>query len=471
LRWSCITLAGQHHSGVPVTGEDLKATLKRARAHAHAMVRHEELENDLAEANTERVAARAALRTAKQEHSHDLATVAVAMVKHGAAHVAVAPVLLSVVIEAFVRESRDSAGKWSPKTAERWDVTFRLLRQAIGDPAISQIRRDQISDFLLKLRRMPANARKHAPLAELSFPDLVQVTGYPTISSGTADDHMTRLKGFFKWVVAVGQYGLVVSPAVALAVAKVKRTARRPFTLDELTALFSHEHWTSRRFLHPHYYWLMPIGLLTGMRIAEVCQLNLVDFVVVDGVHVIKCADLAEGQSGKNPNSTRRVPIHRELIELGLLRWVEKVRSLGHKRLFPEIKRGRDGYGQDPSKWFGRYRASCGIQNKQATVFHSFRHGFISSRLSKGISQHFVAAVAGHETGWITGDTYWSDREAQPLRDAVVDAVGLPDQIRRLIPAFEEVRFEKPPRRPPSRLGAQKTRLQRAADASKRSGG
>ncbi|MCQ6508053.1 recombinase, partial [Vibrio parahaemolyticus] len=52
-------------------------------------------------------------------------------------------------------------------------------------------------------------------------------------------------------------------------------------------------------------------------------------------------------------SSIRTIPLHPKLIELG---FVDYVQNLTNERVFPELKRGRDGYGQAPSKWFASFR-------------------------------------------------------------------------------------------------------------------
>ncbi|MGZ8213722.1 MAG: hypothetical protein ACXWTP_04405 [Methylosarcina sp.] len=54
--------------------------------------------------------------------------------------------------------------------------------------------------------------------------------------------------------------------------------------LDELQTLFGHEK-MKRYAANPknaHYYWLPLIGLYTGARINEICQLNLAADVILD---------------------------------------------------------------------------------------------------------------------------------------------------------------------------------------------
>jgi integrase len=82
---------------------------------------------------------------------------------------------------------------------------------------------------------------------------------------------------------------------------------------------------------------LMPLGLLTGARLGELCQLYLSDFEEHNGVHCINVTDDDEGQRVKNANAKRLVLIRDKLIELGLLRYVQALRRRGETWLFPEL--------------------------------------------------------------------------------------------------------------------------------------
>lgn len=450
--------------------DDLKATLARAKQAAAAMERQQELEGEFLEAHEARIAAVTQLREARLEFSETLTRqVLSSAAVTGAAPVRGASPSLATVIAAFIGES-GARSSWAPKTLDRWRFTFRCLTDAVGDPPIDEVTRADLTNFLIRLRRLPANAQKMPGLKGLSFVELtnLQGHGHALVADGTVNGHMTRISGFFKWAMRVGTYGVTSNPGPGLTIDKPERVKRRAFTEAELMALFSHRSFLERTFLHPHYYWLMPLSLLTGMRINEACQLSLSSFVKVNDVDVILCADLDEDAKGKNDNATRRIPVHSELVRLGILRWVNRLLAAGETRLFPELKSGRDGPGGGPSKWFGKYRTKCGVTAKQKTVFHSFRHNFITARMNAGIPHHLIAAVAGHEIGVITGDIYWSDRDAGQLRDRVVNVVGLSDSLTALIPPVEDVTFAKQPSRPPSRLGARKSREKRIADAAKR---
>jgi integrase len=424
---------------------------------------------DFIEANDARAQAVRALDRLKNEHAGaisaavqqaTLATVEATTRRRGPA--------LSVCMKAFAVEHKTKEA-WTPKTADRWEVTFRHLVEGLGNVPVNGVTRDDMVAFLGRLRQLPANAQKKADLKGLDFraltdPERPGAVKHKAIASQTINDHMTRIAGFFRWCLKIEDYNVTRNPAEGLSVAQSDVVPRKPFTLDQLDKLFGSSMWQQRKFLHPHHYWLMPIAMLTGMRLNEICQLSPKDFMKVGDVEVIKCADLADGGRRKSESATRRIPVHPELISMGLLQWVERMRKQRQSQLFPELKAGRDGHGQAPSKWFGRYKEACGITGREH-VFHSFRHWFISQRLNEGVADHMIGALVGHEQGVVTTDIYWSDRDAEKLL-AVVALKGIPETL--MLPTLEEIRFEKIKRRPPSRVGMRKTREKRIADAAAR---
>ena len=92
--------------------------------------------------------------------------------------------------------------------------------------------------------------------------------------------------------------------------------AREPLTRQDLAALFegarNEEEW-----------WLFRIGLYTGARLGELCQLTKADLVTFDGVPFFHIREDAEaGKRVKNRGSVRKVPLHRQLIADGILEWI-----------------------------------------------------------------------------------------------------------------------------------------------------
>ena len=92
--------------------------------------------------------------------------------------------------------------------------------------------------------------------------------------------------------------------------------AREVLTRQDLAALFG-----SAR--DEEEWWLFRIGLYTGARLGEICQLTKADLVTLDGVPFLHIREDAEtGKRVKNRGSVRKVPLHRQLIADGILEWI-----------------------------------------------------------------------------------------------------------------------------------------------------
>lgn len=206
------------------------------------------------------------------------------------------------------------------------------------------------------------------------------------------------------------------------------------FTQEDIDAIFA-QPWfksgrgeltrqgTYREFL-PYYYWLPLLGLYTGARINEICQLKLSDFGCNShGNWYIDIDDQDPDQRLKNANSIRRVPLHPHLTALGLPAWLDRVKALGHDRLFPELKHDRiKGYGKAATKWFSSLLDRLGWERNGRKVFHSFRHTITNKCRVLGIDPMLTAQISGHERDeGVLGNVY--------LKDLPSELVGVMSRI------------------------------------------
>lgn len=110
---------------------------------------------------------------------------------------------------------------------------------------------------------------------------------------------------------------------------------------------------------------------------------------------------MQETRQLKNTVSRRIVPIHEELLNLGLWRYVEELRAKGCKRLFEELKpSGPDlKYGHSLSQsWYSKVLSRAGVKGDKANgkkTFHSYRHTFIS-HCSTSLPDPYVYYITGH---------------------------------------------------------------------------
>ncbi|KWF80075.1 hypothetical protein WL93_24415 [Burkholderia diffusa] len=210
-------------------------------------------------------------------------------------------------------------------------------------------------------------------------------------------------------------------PRVSVAVKRTEK-ARISFDTRALNAIFSNPIYTRGerpvRGAGEAGYWIPLLGLYTGARVEELCQLAPDDVYEEAGHWCAQFVYNAErGQRVKNLGSIRRIPVHADLIRLGFVKYVQS--RQGTSRLFDLAV---DRHGKASSswvKWFGTYlRSVCGVTNTRMT-FHSFRHSFKDACRSAGISREVSDALTGHSDGSASsgygGDFY----PLPPLVDAM----------------------------------------------------
>jgi integrase len=341
--------------------------------------------------------------------------------------------------------------KWTEKTADEYSAYLKRILLILGDKPIAEIGFEDADFFISKVRQLPKNIG--APRYEGKTVDEIIAMGEEPMSQSTVKKHVVRASSLFNVLTdkrRQGKTGATENPFAGES-GKAPTTDNappvevQPFDSGELTTLLSHPSFLNREFTNPYCYWMIPLALFTGARQNELAQLHLSDIVEHDGIKCIDINDEGEGGRVKTENGKRLVPLHDELIRLGLLDYVETLRAAGYKRLFPELSNRRDGYGQAVSNWFQRHRAKCGITEKRIKVFHSFRHTVISELLNAQppIPVEHVAPIVGHEMGIVNTTTkvYWNKKNAA-ARKSTIDRLIYPDEVLALLPTIHEVRLD-----------------------------
>ena len=191
---------------------------------------------------------------------------------------------------------------------------------------------------------------------------------------------------------------------------------KRPPTDDEMVTLLTGP---ADQRLHD----LMRIAALSGMRLEEICELQVGD--CEDGEFNIRSAKSAAG--------VRQVPIHADLAAIVARRRADKPANAFLIEDLPDTP-GRPRKAP-ASQSFTRYRKRLGIDEKadpdqrQSNVdFHSFRRWFTTKAEQAGQPPHIIEAVTGHVRHGMGLGRY----SAGPSREqyqACVDAVRLPPHI------------------------------------------
>ena len=198
---------------------------------------------------------------------------------------------------------------------------FNLLEEVLDRerlvPTIGRAEARKVRDLVAAL---PPNASKRfpgQPLAEIVT--LAQHRGLAACHANTVNSFMAGFSSLMRWAEREGYLGKNPCAGLQLKAAKRAKSSRRPFTTAELVAIFSAGPFgfgTPRA--EPGRFWIPLLGLFTGARLNELCQLATVDAIAQDGVLCLRvAADPGQGQRLKTANAERTIPVHKTLLGLG----------------------------------------------------------------------------------------------------------------------------------------------------------
>jgi integrase len=350
----------------------------------------------------------------------------------------------SISLHAAMEKFLARPSKANDKTKQQYRQRLSTMIEALGkDRALATVTREDcrrlLEDVILKLPKNQRQRFKGMTVSEAIV--AAEATGAERLNGKSVSLMLEVLKGFFQW--CVDHEDLAADPSKALRISVSEEEAKRhPFNTDELVTIFAAPLYRGcvddgRNYATPgpnlprgHRFWLPLVALFSGMRIAEICQLKVSDFETYDGLPFFDLRRYqSTGRTLKNPQSARRVPVHDELVKLGLIKHVASQPT--DAWLFDGINRAGTAAGSDAvSKWFGRFLDSRGLDQREL-VFHSFRHAFRDGLADAGVDEQWADKLGGWSGGG-TGRTYGGggstatlDRELQRLRYPGLDLTAL----------------------------------------------
>lgn len=289
-------------------------------------------------------------------------------------------------------------------TVKEWRYRINRFIEFKGDPYVHEITSNDIYDFMEAYEqlpnRMPKSDRRR-PLPELV--KRYEGLDVERLSAQSINNAITSVSSVLTWCVEKRILKENVARGIRVAKQKLNHGRRLPFKPEDLRAIFE-ESLVYRRGERPRgggghaAYWIPVLALFTGARLEELGQLALSDVRTEAGITFLEIEDIHDGQSVKNAASRRRTPLHRYILELGFMDYVDETRKHGHGDLFPYVT-SQTGKRTSPfSKWVNRYfRKHCGIDDPRK-VFHSFRHTFKDACREAEVPREVRNALMGHST-------------------------------------------------------------------------
>ncbi|MFC3643912.1 site-specific integrase [Aquibium oceanicum] len=302
--------------------------------------------------------------------------------------------------EAIKRMETDPTRAHLGDTADaKYVMTFRAMKEVIGpDMPLAAITRADCSAVQELLASIPANVTKlKAYEGCKTLRDIAARAATRNdrkMAVGTVRVYTHTLSAFFNWSINKGL--LTVNPAVRLAPAKgAADISKRPFTIDEMNKIVAGLGEWSKGGALAGRRWVPLIAIFSGMRLGEIVGLTVDDIGVRDGVECFILRKTA-AKSLKTPGSERVLPVHPELIRLGLLQRVANVRGEGGSRLFHDLPGSSQAELSDLfQKRFAYWQKKVLGINEPGVSFHSFRHGFRDALREAGVPIDATRAMGG----------------------------------------------------------------------------
>lgn len=286
---------------------------------------------------------------------------------------------LTELIEKYV-SVKINDGDWKATLLVDHKNRLNYLPRILGDRFIDEISRQDMRLLRDTLKRLPQHWKKKYPT--LSIQDILAKNETNCLSVKTVNIVIEAIASFFEWCIRE-EYFTKTNPAKSLQLKDNRQEIelRDALTEDDLKTIFSSPRFQNKKAKNPAYYWVPLIGAYSGMRLEEICQLHTNDVYEIEGVWVFDIntkpsKDTETTKEVKNKNAVRLVPIHPELLTVGLLDYIETIRNSGQERIFPALNKTEKSprYGKQVGKQFTDVIKYCGIEGKKS--FHSLRHTF-----------------------------------------------------------------------------------------------
>jgi integrase len=328
------------------------------------------------------------------------------------------------------------------------------LKEFLGaNTDLAAVDKAQVRAFRDGLERLG----RHQGRSGISFRERQTADRGRWISSVTSSRYWQTVRAMFEWCAAEGL--VTVDPAMGLRINRRRDDQNRtpaPFSTAELQRLFKSPlfagHRSSKQLLVPgdrvergSLFWAGVVALYTGMRAAEINQLNFGDFDFDAIIPVIKIRP--EDDAGqrtkrtKTASSVREVPIADVLLKLGLREFVEgRRRRRKTGRVLHDVGLGvGDRRSDGLTKGWRRVLVNAGVHQPGRSM-HVLRHTFTAALRSARAREEIISALLGHTLPSVTahygGGKFPLDEMAEAVNSIsygldVVAQLGGPYEAKR----------------------------------------
>lgn len=298
------------------------------------------------------------------------------------------------VIDGFLGKYQQNK---KPAMFKKHRPVLTMLLEVIGDKPIDELKQADINDFFELLGNLPPRWGDECRKRKLTIRELAELEHSETLGPKSFDDtYIACVRPFLKaakkdWQDQGFPLGLTTDGCEYMGDREEGENKQRAFKPIELKRLFEGEEINAfaNDTAQAHRFWLPHVALFTGARVNEICQLNPQMDILQDtdsGIWFFWITAATEGdhriKKSVKTGDSRKVPIHKKLIELGFLKYVDRIKLAGAKLLFAEwqpINRRASG---EAEKWFRQLLRDTGLRDETPTAtilgMHAFRHSLLT---------------------------------------------------------------------------------------------
>ncbi|KPF96146.1 hypothetical protein IP86_17085 [Rhodopseudomonas sp. AAP120] len=345
-------------------------------------------------------------------------------------------------------------------------VKFMIQDQHLVDlNSLKQIHVGKFADFLRSeiYKHYGKSIRdSELTIAELRADGLSREKGLRGISADTLNRHFTFLRQIFDHAFAHGVAdNLEKIDLVKLRGRSKKRRARderAKLPLNQFEVVFRAPPFNNcaawnrldepgvlgqQQVFHCALYFVPILIYYTGCRREELCGLMVEDVVLDNGqyayLHIAKNAQ----RRIKNPQSQRNIPLHPEVIRLNFIAYVQAIKSLGYRLLFPDLysPTTTSPMGNRFYKQFKPILMSSGA-TEEGLGAHAVRHLFGAQLKKRLVAEEDRADLLGHGGGTETSERYCEPHEIATMMELVLKLPVITTHLERatinLLPWVEQ---------------------------------
>lgn len=299
------------------------------------------------------------------------------------------------------------------------------------------ITRNDIREYRDTLSKLPPYYANNKAYSGMSMQSIAALKHEKTLSTNSVAQHMDAASTLFKYITKETNIEATDISGLAIHSDEIPALAKDSFCTDELKQIFSIDTFANSDFTNPAYFWIPLLCLFTGARLEEMSQLYIADIktdtrsrvkyfdiTTIDNDSSDKVAKQNPDKHLKNRSARRTIPLHKVLIDIGFIEYVDFIKSCGYDRVFPMLNKVKDNkYGKQPSKQFSKIVDSLHIKGNKSmnSLRHTFNNYYKQNLIYKNeIERDIYRYFFGHRVPaldfTVYGDTPWP----QVLYDVVI---------------------------------------------------